>query len=57
MRCPNCEKHLRRDWLEHECIEPNDTFDCPHCAEHLRYSVDEGTYFGAQHVTIEIVDD
>ena len=57
MKCPTCEKYIGWDWLKDECIEPNETFDCPHCDETLRYEVDEGTYFGAQHVTIEVVDD
>jgi len=57
MQCPNCERGIRWDWLESECIEPNVAFSCPHCDEQLRYEVDEGTYFGAQHFSIEIVDD
>ena len=57
MRCPTCEKHIGWDWLEDECIEPNEAFNCPHCDEILCYEVDEGTYLGAQHVTIEVVDD
>lgn len=57
MHCPSCEKHLGCDWLEAECIEPNEEFECPHCGETLRHEIDEGTYFGAKHVTIEVVDD
>ncbi|MED5513955.1 MAG: hypothetical protein VYB81_14550 [Pseudomonadota bacterium] len=57
MKCPTCEKYIGRDWLENECVEPNEAFACPHCDETLRYEVDESTYFGAQHVTIEVVDD
>ncbi|WP_162845620.1 hypothetical protein [Photobacterium swingsii] len=57
MHCPSCEKSLDWDWLEDECIEPHEVFECPHCRENLRYEIDEGTYLGAQHVTIEVVDD
>lgn len=57
MHCPSCEKHIGWDWLEVECIEPNEVFECPHCDESLRYEIDEGTYYGAQHKTIEVVDD
>lgn len=57
MECPTCEKNIGLDWIENECIEPNLDFDCPYCDETLRYEIDEGTYLGAQHVTIEVVDD
>lgn len=57
MRCPTCEKQIGWDWLEDECIDPNEEFECPRCGETLRYEVDEGTYLGAQHITIEVVDD
>ncbi len=33
MRCPTCEKQIGWDWLEDECIEPNEEFECPHCGE------------------------
>lgn len=57
MSCPTCEKQIGWDWLEDECIEPNEEFECPHCGETLRHEIDEGTYLGAQHITIEVVDD
>lgn len=57
MECPTCEKHIGLDWIEDEDIEPNLDFDCPHCNETLRYEIDEGTYLGAKHITIEVVDD
>ncbi|EOV0144160.1 hypothetical protein ACOIXN_001492 [Vibrio vulnificus] len=57
MRCPTCEKQIGWDRLEDECIDPNEEFECPHCGETLRHEVDEGTYLGAQHITIEVVDD
>lgn len=57
MHCPSCEKHLGWDWIEDEYIEPNEEFECPHCGETLRYKIDEGTYLGAQHKTIEVMDD
>ncbi|MFC1234423.1 hypothetical protein [Vibrio sp. F74] len=57
MHCPTCEKHIGWEWLEEESIEPNEEFECPHCGEALRYENDEGTYYGAQHITIEVVDD
>ena len=57
MKCPTCEKTIEFYWLETECIEPNEKFNCPHCDEVLRYEIDEGTYLGAQHVTIEVVDE
>ncbi len=57
MDCPSCEDHISWSYIEEECIEPNETFDCPNCNEKLRYAIDEGTYYGAQHKTIEVVDD
>ncbi|QFI36323.1 hypothetical protein FR932_00080 (plasmid) [Moritella marina ATCC 15381] len=57
MKCPTCEEHIGWDWVEDECIEPNLAFECPHCDEQLRYKIDEGTYYGAQHQTVEVVDD
>ena len=57
MKCPTCEKFIEFDWLETECIEPNEEFNCPHCDEVLRYEIDEGTYLGAQHFTVEVVDE
>ncbi len=29
MRCPTCEKQIGWDWLEDECIDPNEEFECP----------------------------
>ena len=57
MRCPACESGISWRWLEFEGVEPNTVFACPSCGESLRFSIDEGTYFGATHQTIEIVDD
>ncbi len=57
MQCPECENYFGWDGVEDECIEPNDEFDCPRCSVTLRYSIDEGTYYGAQHMTVEVVDD
>lgn len=57
MKCPSCESHFSWDWIEDECIEPNEEFECPHCSERLRYDVDEGSYLGAQHITVEVVND
>ncbi|ERM61437.1 hypothetical protein [Vibrio cyclitrophicus] len=55
MQCPECENHFFRDLIEDECIEPNEKFDCPSCSVVLRYILDEGTYYGAQHKTVEVV--
>ncbi len=57
MKCPACEEQIGWDWVEEEGIEPNETFECPECDESLMYKIDESTYYGAQHFTIEIVDD
>ncbi|MDN3696533.1 hypothetical protein QWY97_04105 [Vibrio cortegadensis] len=57
MQCPECENHFGWDWIEDECIEPNEEFDCPSCGVMLRYIIDEGTYYGAQHKTVEVVDE
>ncbi|WP_198591716.1 hypothetical protein [Vibrio sp. 10N.286.49.B3] len=57
MQCPECEDHLGWDWIEDECIEPNEGVDCPSCGVALRYIIDEGTYYGAQHKTVEVVDE
>lgn len=56
MQCPECEDHFDWDWVEDECIEPNEEFDCPSCGVALRYIIDEGTYYGAQHKTVEVID-
>ena len=56
MKCPTCETFIAFDWLETECIEPKEEFNCPHYDEVLRYEIDEGTYLGAQHITVEVVD-
>ncbi|WP_175349853.1 hypothetical protein [Aliivibrio fischeri] len=45
------------DWVEGECIEPNEKFDCPSCGVTLRYAIDEGTYYGTQHMIVEVVDE
>ena len=57
MKCPTCEIYLAWDWFEDECIEQNELFDCPRCSITFRYEVDEGTYLGAQNVTVEVVDE
>lgn len=57
MKCPACEEQIGWDWVEEEGIEPNETFECPECDESLMYKIDESTYFGAQHFTVEIADD
>ena len=57
MKCPTCEKFIAFSWLETECIEPIEEFNCPHCDEVLRYEIDEETYLGAQHFTVEIFDE
>ncbi|WP_422438042.1 hypothetical protein [Vibrio harveyi] len=43
MQCPECEGNFGWDWIEDECIDPNEEF--------------EGTYYGAQHMTVEVVDE
>lgn len=57
MRCPNCEKTISWNWIESEGMEGGDEFECPSCAVELRYSIDKGTYYGAQQQTLKIVDD
>ncbi|MDH5896799.1 hypothetical protein [Vibrio splendidus] len=56
MECPACEEHIGWEWVEEAAIEPNEEFDCPECQEILMYTIDEGTYYGAQHKTVEVVD-
>ncbi|EGU39918.1 MULTISPECIES: hypothetical protein [Vibrio] len=57
MDCPACEEHIGWEWVEEEAIEPNEEFDCPECEATLMYTIDEGTYYGAQHKTVEVIDD
>ncbi|WP_198597061.1 hypothetical protein [Vibrio breoganii] len=57
MQCPECENHFGWEWIEDECIETNEEFDCPSYGVMLRYTINEGTYYGAQHKTAEVVDD
>ncbi|HHY0444305.1 TPA: hypothetical protein ACVU4T_001203 [Vibrio parahaemolyticus] len=57
MQCPECEDSLDWDWIEDESIEPNERFDCPSCGVRLRYTIDEGTYYGAQYMTVEVIDE
>jgi hypothetical protein len=56
MQCPACEQYFRYEYLTENEIEPNDEFECPACSVNLIYEIDEGTYFGAQHTTVQIVD-
>ncbi|MDN3613073.1 MAG: hypothetical protein ACPG5L_11410 [Vibrio gallaecicus] len=56
MDCPSCEENIGWDWVEEEEIEPNVEFDCPECNETLMYTIDEGTYYGAEHKTVEVID-
>jgi len=51
IRCPNCDRSLDADDYENE-----DPFDCRGCGELIRINVDEGTYFGAKHTTVEVVE-
>lgn len=51
MKCPSCEHHLGAQDYENE-----DPFDCRNCGELIRINIDEGTYFGATHQTVEIVE-
>ncbi|MCW1891591.1 hypothetical protein OK016_30035 [Vibrio chagasii] len=48
MDCPACEEHIGWEWVEEAAIEPNEEFDCPGVKKHLMYTIDEGTYYGAQ---------
>lgn len=57
MQCPTCEYSLDWELLQDDEIEANQVFACPQCDEALRYQIDEGSYLGAQHITIEVVDD
>lgn len=57
MKCPDCDGYVPWGMIEDECIEANDVFSCPSCEVALRYWIDEGTYYGAQHTSIEVVDD
>lgn len=56
MNCPSCEEHIGWEWVEDEAIEPNEIFKCPECSDSLRYYIDEGTYLGPQHKTVEVID-
>lgn len=57
MHCPDCEHELDWDWIDDEGIDANEVFSCPHCNQALRYVIDEGTYLGAIHKSLEAVDD
>lgn len=41
MKCPHCDNTIRFDWLELECIEGKDEFECPSCQVELIYIEDE----------------
>lgn len=56
MDCPSCEDTIGWEWVEEQAIEPNEEFECPECGECLMYTIDEGTYYGAQHKTVEVID-
>jgi len=56
MNCPNCDKHIRFDWLQEECIDAGDEFDCPKCRTTLRLIEDEGGYTGAKETYLELAD-
>lgn len=55
MKCPQCDKYIANDWLDEEGIEANEVFECWNCEVELTYTIDEGTYLGATHTTVEIV--
>lgn len=57
MQCPSCDSRISHAFLREEDLDGGDKFDCPSCGILLRYSVDEGTYMGAQVESLEIVDD
>ena len=57
MECPNCDQFVSWSFIESEEIEPNEEFECPHCGVSLMYEIDEGTYYGAQHKTLIVVDE
>lgn len=57
MQCPACEKYFSYEYIEDNDAEEGNEFSCPSCDAILRINVDEGTYCGAKHTTIEIVED
>lgn len=52
MKCPNCDNHIGI-----EDYESQEQFNCEHCDALLEIEVDEGTYFGATHTTLKLVDE
>lgn len=52
MLCPSCEEHIVLE--DYEDTEP---FECEHCNTLIALEIDEGTYFGAKHTQLIIVDD
>ena len=52
MICPNCEDHIVL-----EDYEDTSPFQCEHCDTWLELEIDEGTYLGAKHTALRIVDD
>ncbi len=52
MRCPNCD-----GTVEIEDPSEEQTFTASCCGARLRYRIDESTYHGATHQTLQILDD
>jgi len=52
MRCPNCDSGIYiEDWKD------DTPFQCEKCKEWLQIDIDEGTYYGATHTTLVVVDE
>ena len=52
MKCPACEEHFDiEDWQD------DSPFECPNCETLLRLDIDEGTYLGATHSSLVIMED
>lgn len=52
MICPSCEEHIVL-----EDYSDTTPFQCEHCDIWLELNIDEGTYYGAVHTNLRIVDD
>lgn len=54
---PNVRITLAGTGLKTNALNQTKSLIATSCGVALRYTIDEGTYFGAQHKTVEVIDE
>ncbi len=57
MDCPACEEHIGWEWVEEAAVGTQLKRLIAQVRRSTDVHYDEGTYYGAQHKTVEVVDD